>query len=841
MVGAFGEVQVMDWGLAKILGAKEPEETAEVSAVVTTRAEGPGLSTQAGAVMGTYAYMAPEQARGQADRLDARADVFGLGAVLCTILTGQPPYTGSKEEVARSAMRGRLEAAHARLEESGADAELLTLAKACLAAERDSRPANAGAVAEKVAAYRAAVQERLRAAELERAAAQARAEQAQATARAERRARRLQAGSVAGAAAALVAVGLIVALIWTLTGHARALRQGVEADLMEAARLRDQARYAEARAVLGRAETRLARGGPANLAESVRQAERDLDLALRLEEIPLPANGTSQGGESSAAVHQAYREAFAGYGIDLDALAPAEAAERILASAIQGPLVVALDHWASLLTEDNDRTTRERLLAVADLADLDGVRADVRRVLAGEDLRALEELAGQLETGSSAPTSFEVVGRRLWQLHSAERAEEVLRRGQLAHSGDFWLNYGLFEILRDLPPRREEALGYLRAAVAVRPDSPAAHASLGILLSEQGKLAEAEQEYRAALRLNPDYAPAHNNLGALLAKQGRPAQAEVEYREAIRSSPALPEAHIGLGSLLAKHGKLAQAEAEFRAALSSNYKLPEVHNNLGFVLARQGKSAEAEQEYRAALRLNPDLIKAHGNLSDLLSEQGKFTLALEELQRYERLIPGDDPRLPQLQAEIRRCQALAELDRKLPDLLHNKLQPADTAEGLDLAWLCQQPYKQLYAAAARFYSDAFAAEPKLADDLPSGRRYDAACAAALAGCGQGKDATLLDDKERARLRQQALTWLQADLDAWAKFLDSATPERRVQTVGMLKHWQEDSDLAGVRGALAKLTDDERQDWTKLWADVDALLKRAQAAPKKAEPGESKPN
>src|SRR5262249_400758 len=128
MVGAFGEVQVMDWGLAKVLGAQE--EPAEVSAVVTTRAE--GLSTQAGSVLGTYAYMPPEQACGEVAQLDARADVFGLGAMLCTILTGRPPYLGTGEQLKWLARIGQLEGAHTRLEACGADAELLDLAKTCL-------------------------------------------------------------------------------------------------------------------------------------------------------------------------------------------------------------------------------------------------------------------------------------------------------------------------------------------------------------------------------------------------------------------------------------------------------------------------------------------------------------------------------------------------------------------------------------------------------------------------------------------------------------------------------------------------------------------------------------
>src|SRR5262249_26476657 len=101
MVGAFGEVQVMDWGLAKVLkegGAADEADGAErerrdtVSLIRTQRSQeagtpdGVGAPTQAGDVLGTPAYMAPEQARGDVDLVDERADVFGLGAMMCEML-----------------------------------------------------------------------------------------------------------------------------------------------------------------------------------------------------------------------------------------------------------------------------------------------------------------------------------------------------------------------------------------------------------------------------------------------------------------------------------------------------------------------------------------------------------------------------------------------------------------------------------------------------------------------------------------------------------------------------------------------------------------------------------
>src|SRR5262249_54284469 len=136
MVGAFGEVQVMDWGLAKVLGSQRAAATSiraeDLSTIFTVRTAADDASTQDGTILGTPAYMAPEQARGEVDKLDERCDVFGLGAILCVVLTGQPPYVGPKTDLHRQASEGQLTGAFARLDDCGADSELVALAKACL-------------------------------------------------------------------------------------------------------------------------------------------------------------------------------------------------------------------------------------------------------------------------------------------------------------------------------------------------------------------------------------------------------------------------------------------------------------------------------------------------------------------------------------------------------------------------------------------------------------------------------------------------------------------------------------------------------------------------------------
>ena len=186
MVGAFGEVQVMDWGLAKVLAEggiadeeranRAHQETEDVTTIRTSRSTGSagsyGTNTEAGSLLGTPAYMPPEQANGDIANLDRRADVFGLGAILCEILTGKPPYVGrSDEEVRRKAANGDLADTTARLDACGADAELIALSKKCLSPEAIDRPKDAQAVADALSAYLNGVQERLQSAVQERAVA----------------------------------------------------------------------------------------------------------------------------------------------------------------------------------------------------------------------------------------------------------------------------------------------------------------------------------------------------------------------------------------------------------------------------------------------------------------------------------------------------------------------------------------------------------------------------------------------------------------------------------------------------------------------------------------------
>jgi serine/threonine protein kinase len=161
MVGKHREVQVMDWGLARELSDTSIPQDEEASSREDTQHD-VCLPTRADEVVGTLAYMAPEQAAGQSE-VDQRSDVFALGAILCEILTGAPPYTGvGVEALLRQAREADLAEALGRIQACGAERALTQLAVRCLSPRREDRPADAAEVAAAVEGYLAAVRERVK-------------------------------------------------------------------------------------------------------------------------------------------------------------------------------------------------------------------------------------------------------------------------------------------------------------------------------------------------------------------------------------------------------------------------------------------------------------------------------------------------------------------------------------------------------------------------------------------------------------------------------------------------------------------------------------------------------
>ncbi|MDP7035476.1 MAG: serine/threonine-protein kinase, partial [Planctomycetota bacterium] len=151
MVGEFGEVLVMDWGLAKMNWKRktagsgeqkpsEPHEKREEEKCLSSLTPQSILSTREGQILGTIPYMPPEQANGWIDRLDPRSDIYSLGAILYEMLTGSPPYLGKQSKVVLSAViKGHLEPPSERRPDLSIPWELEQIVLKAMASNPDDR------------------------------------------------------------------------------------------------------------------------------------------------------------------------------------------------------------------------------------------------------------------------------------------------------------------------------------------------------------------------------------------------------------------------------------------------------------------------------------------------------------------------------------------------------------------------------------------------------------------------------------------------------------------------------------------------------------------------------
>jgi tetratricopeptide (TPR) repeat protein len=640
MVGAFGEVQVMDWGLAKVLDAERARAARPgpaPSPVQTLRTATTGVSSQAGAVLGTLAYMPPEQALGRVGELDERADVFGLGAILCEILTGQPPYAAREGLAAHGQAAGAdLADAFARLDGCGADAELVHLAKACLAPERADRRRDAGVVARDVAAYQEGVEQRLRRAELERARAQVRATE-------ERKRRRLTA-ALAAAALALVLLaaggGLWLQAVRAerhaeAARHEQTLRQEVEAALTQAASFRQGFHFPQAHALLEQARLRLDPTGPDDLRRRLEQALADLHLAERLDAARLQPAIIVKEELDVLGTEQRYAAAFAEASLGREKEDAETVAARVRDSALREELVAALDDWAGV-TQNQSR--RVWLSAVARGADPNRWRGRLRQPEVWGERAALIQLAREAKKAALSPQLAASLGRALRQ--RGADAVPLLAAAHARFPQDFWLNFELAAALCG-QHRWDEAVGYHLAALALRPRASAVQSNLGYTLEAKGRLDEAIAHYQQALDLDPKVARVHYNLGNALAKKRRLDEAIAHYQQALDLDPKDVRAHTNLGFALQAKGRLDEAIDRYRQALAIDPKDAMAHYNLGNALLARGRVDDAFRHRQRAVRLDPKDPSAHYNLGNVLETKGRLDDAIDCYRRALALDPKD--------------------------------------------------------------------------------------------------------------------------------------------------------------------------------------------------------
>jgi tetratricopeptide (TPR) repeat protein len=681
MVGAFGEVQVMDWGLAKVLGARpgeraDPEATTAPTAVRSLR-EGDDLFTQAGSVLGTPAYMAPEQAAGAVRTIDRRSDVFGLGAVLAVVLTGRPPFVADTAEAVRvKAAQGDINACLARLQACGADPGLVALCQRCLAPRPEDRPSDAGEVAQAVAALRAAADERARRAELERVQAEGQARQAQALAAEQRRRRRTL--LTAGAVIALVLLVGLGASLWQMR---RAMRAEAAANANA-----DQARI------------------------NAQQAERNARQArheANAKAAALAAEQTARRDETKAR-QQAY------------AALRSMTADVVERKFTQG----------AVLTED-DRAFLRGVIAQFDaFAAIKGDDANSRALRAEGRLRVgnMRSRLGELQ---AAEKDYDQALRIYMQLAADFPSRPEFRQGLAGSHNNRGLRLRATGRLQEAERDYDQAISIQKQLAADFPTRPEfrkelarSHTNRGLLLSTTGRLKEAAKDYDQALRIQkqlaadfptrPEFryelAASHTWRGVLLSNTGRLKEAAKDYDQALRIQkqlagdfPNRPEfrqelagSHNNRGLLLRETGRLREAEQDYDQALriqkqlaadfpsrpEFRHELARSHNDRGNLLSDTGRMREAEQDFEQAVGIckqlaadfpaRPDfrqaLATSHNSRGTLLHETGRLREAEKDYDQALRIykqLAADSPNQPDLRNDLAgTCVNLAFLHQK---------------------------------------------------------------------------------------------------------------------------------------------------------------------------------
>jgi eukaryotic-like serine/threonine-protein kinase len=688
MVGSFGEVQVMDWGLAKVLPDAGAADAPEAILIRTSRQNMAADASQDGDLLGTPAYMPPEQANGDVAVVDRRADVFGLGSILCQILTGAPAYVGrSRADVLIKARRGDTAESLVRLDACGGDADLIALARDCLATLAADRPPDAAAVADRITAYLDGVQDKLRAAERDRAVAEARALE-------ERRRRKLQVG-LAASMLALTIIGGLSASYYIQQHQARLTAESTL--LARLSTLRDQAldhpdepaRWRAALVAVGPAATVL---GPtasrasqrrfsllrAEIESAVAAADRDGVLLDQIVDIRSSRDDDPDGSVRDSA----YADAFRAAGLDVLTLSAADFAARLRARppAVELAILSGLDDWTIVRGGSRrDRPGAKLLSEAARAADSNSWRNDLRMSLSEKDkklqLAAFQNLARSAQFDTSDAVSRHLLGNSLMVAGDSATAEIVLRSAQRHFPGDVWINYDLAHVLVERN-RRDDAIRFYTAARSLRPETAhtLAHAlvdrgesdeaiavfqdltrrrpkngghwaCLGVFLKKRGLpgsgavLQTAVAACREAIRLKPGDAMARHNLGLALVGQGKSDEAAAAYREAIRLKPSDAVAHYNLGQALYIQEKLEEATDAFRDAIRLRPDYSGAYFGLGSALGSQRRFAEAIIAHRAAIRLKPDLVEAYARLGFALAEQGKFEDADAAFREAIRLKP----------------------------------------------------------------------------------------------------------------------------------------------------------------------------------------------------------
>jgi len=196
------------------------------------------------------------------------------------------------------------------------------------------------------------------------------------------------------------------------------------------------------------------------------------------------------------------------------------------------------------------------------------------------------------------------LGIAYMETHSLELAETELRTAVSLFPLNSNARNALGKLYLD-EGRSAEAKEQFRQSVEIEPNMMG-YGRLGLIHWREGDVKLAEQEWREALRLAPNDSSISNNLGLVCTNQGRYTEAVSFFHKAIELKPDDPSPHLNLGIAYGRTGQNASAETEFRTALSLSPQKFEARNRLGMIYLNAGRLDEAEEQFRLSVKTQPN-------------------------------------------------------------------------------------------------------------------------------------------------------------------------------------------------------------------------------------------
>jgi serine/threonine-protein kinase len=840
LLGPYGETLVVDWGLAKIVGRAEPG-TGDPGPEPTLRppsASGSG-ETIPGTALGTPAYMSPEQAEGRLDLLGPQSDVYSLGATLYVVLTGRAPFDGNDPVLVVPRVK-RGEFALPRALDPSIPKPLEAICVKAMALKQADRYATPRLLAEDIEHWLAGEP------------VSAYAEPWPDRARRWSRKHRTLVTSVA-AVLLLGSVGSVgFGAIMTAKNRElaeqtrRAVTQSQRAETREQMAIDSVKRFRDVvveEAVLknnpglGELRKKMLRE-PLAFFKLFRE-QFQIDNETRPEALAQLANAA----HDYAHLAQEIGDVQDGLRTHIESLAiweklvrdhPAKTDYQNGLAMIQycrGGMLSATGHPDQALESYGKALAIQERLARESPSVTEFQSAMARSL---DSVGLVQRVAGHLdqalESHGKALAIFERLARenRSVTLFQRERAgchySIGVIQSETGHPDQASGSYGKALAIQERLARENPSDTLFQSSLA------RSHYSIGNLRSAEGYSDQALDSYAKALAIqerlageNPSVtlfqshlAQSHNNIGILQRKTGHPGQALESYGKALatwerlaREHPESPDHASYLGGALNNMAvidldakRFGQARAKLRQAVSWQEK----------ALATNPRHPNYRRFLGNHLRSLINAAKGLGNEDEARA-----------VQRELGELVANDP-------------AKAALDQRLAAVIRGET-PKDNREQLQLAYRAYE--KKLFGDSTRLYRGALDADPKLAGDRRAQHRYNAACAAALAAASMtgppdrketsGRTEKPLTDVDRAKFRNQARAWLEAELKAWSILLESAKGQKQRQAIaGTLEHWRDDTDLTSVRDkhALDSLPEGERTLWKTLWDDVERLLNKA---------------